>query len=800
MRIAPRSAAIIEQAWRRHGLLLVAALTLIVCALSGVLRPFDHYFAALRADIVQREPSDTLVIVEIDAHSLEAGRRWPWPRERFARAIQNLDNAGADMIGFDVDFSLRSDARNDAALRAAIDREPGSIILPTFVQPGVSEANTPLADLSENAVFGGVNVDLDADGRVRRYRRGYQEGETYRALIASILAGETYGATAPFLIDYGIRADHIERISFDDIYHGRFDPEKVRGKHVLVGATALELGDEFATPTAPTMPGVDIHALAYESLVQGRTLASPAPLVSLIAALGVLFALWPRRDDVDIARLFIAQGAGLIGAFGLSVLLQAAAPVSLDIAALVFAHALCTGAGVHKEMRRRAFALVAEREANLRHAASHDPESGLPNRRAMLEAIQNAAAQTRETGQTLYAVVIGVDRFPTLRGAIGYENATLLMQRLAERAAPHAFNQTAYHIATSVLGVIGIAADEADAKTRQHAMIAALDPTVTISAQEIEASIRSGAAAAADGDQKPEKVLEHATLALDHAYAEPMRDVFYNPADAVDPKLQLAILVEAKKGLEQGEFTLLYQGKAACADRRILGAEALMRWRHPEHGDIPPDNFILVAEETGAIDDLTRWALTRAIEDQKTLRAEGVDISISVNISGRLLSDAQFCAFAIEAVKTANARIVLEVTETAIIEDGPAALSSVAAFRAAGIGISVDDYGAGLSSIAYLKQIPADELKIDKSLIRDLAASERDQVIVKSTIDLAHSLSMSVVAEGVEDEAAAETARALGADCLQGYLVSKPASLEQLIQLCKSAGQDPGRPSLRAAR
>ncbi|MEQ1619276.1 MAG: EAL domain-containing protein, partial [Terricaulis sp.] len=239
-----------------------------------------------------------------------------------------------------------------------------------------------------------------------------------------------------------------------------------------------------------------------------------------------------------------------------------------------------------------------------------------------------------------------------------------------------------------------------------------------------------------------------------------------------------------------GEFTLLYQAKAALRGRHIVGAEALMRWRHPTHGHISPEQFIQVAEETGSIDDLTRWAIGQAIEDQAALLADGVDQVISINVSGRSLADKDFCGFAIDAVRRAGARVCFEITETAIIGDPLAAMSSIAAFRAAGIRVSVDDYGSGLSSLAYLKQIEADELKLDKSLIGDLTTNVRDRLILKSTIDLAHGLGMSVVAEGVEDETTLAALSALGCDTVQGYMIARPGALADFARLCRSGGRD----------
>lgn len=231
-----------------------------------------------------------------------------------------------------------------------------------------------------------------------------------------------------------------------------------------------------------------------------------------------------------------------------------------------------------------------------------------------------------------------------------------------------------------------------------------------------------------------------------------------------------------------------YQVKVAARQQRIMGAEALMRWRHPEHGEIAPDKFIPVAEETGAIDQLTRWALKQVIADQLYLRAQGIDLRIALNVSGRSLSDLAFSAHVAHEVRKSGALLCVEITETAVIADPLVAVSSIAVLKEAGVRVAIDDYGAGLSSLSYLKEIAADELKLDKSLIKDTAASARDRLIVKSTIDLAHGLGMMVVAEGVEDEATCALLAAAGCDCVQGYLFSQPAAVGEIAELCARVG------------
>lgn len=767
---------------KAHAAFVVACAALIFAGLFQLARPVDEALAGWRAQMVQREASGALVVVELDARSLRAVGEWPWPRATFARAVENLREAGASLVAFDVDFSARSTPGDDAALRRAFAGYQGNLVLPSFVQRNGVEENSPLASLSSDALIASVNVPIDGDGRTRRYHRGFERDGQYRASMASVLAGEPYGETGQFLIDYGVRASDIDRISFTHVLNGAFDADRVRGKIVLIGATALELGDEFATPVRPTMPGVYVHALAYESLAQGRALVSVNSNVTLALALIVFLLLWPRRAATDMRAMLVRHGLVLLLALLAPVASQSVAPVSIDTGLLLLAQGICIVATVQRELARRREELTRQREEHLTYIAYHDPETKLPNRRALLASLERALAHRGE--QKTVVVAVGVDRFATLRSAIGHAHCSRVMATLAARLQGE-FRLPVYHLSTSVLGAV--ASIESEATLQAVLGVRQRDGfqlSAELDGQVIEVGARAGAAIFDGADDSAEALLENAIRALDHARAHNERYAIFDAAGLADPRLQLALVSDISKGISRGDFRLVYQAKSDARSGRIVGAEALLRWTHPEHGVIAPDRFVPVAEKTGAIVELTRWALVRVIADQASLRARGIEVALSVNVSARALTDWAFCAEAVERIKEANAHLCLEITETAIIEDPAAAIEAIGRFRDAGARISIDDYGAGLSSLSYLKQIDADELKLDKGLISEIAISPRDRLILKSTIDLAHGLGMSVVAEGVEEQATHALLAELGCDYLQGYLVSRPAPLEELARLC----------------
>ncbi|MBL8770672.1 MAG: CHASE2 domain-containing protein [Phenylobacterium sp.] len=403
----------------------------------GALRPLDDGLAQLRFRLLQRPASDTLTVVEIDVDSLRAAGAWPWSRERFARAIDNLTGAGAQVVGLDVDFSARSTPEADAAFAAAIARRPGQVVLPTFVQTtGRGDARReaqaePIRDLAEQAVLASVNVPVDSDGRVRRYRNAFGAGGEERAAMASTLAGRPPGGGA-FLIDYGIRVGEIDHLSFEAVYSGRFDPALVRGRNVLIGATALELGDEFATPMRGVLQGVYIHALAYESLHAGRALRELSlPLVVALAGLAA-YVLRPRGRR-DYARTLRRQALVSAAAIGGPMALQAWAPISVETAPVLVAQACCLIWVVREELQRRARAVVEQREAHLVQLADHMRESRDSIRAAHdeLKVVNQALDQALKARTDFLAMTSHEIRTP-LNGIMGMTQVILADRGLPE--------------------------------------------------------------------------------------------------------------------------------------------------------------------------------------------------------------------------------------------------------------------------------------------------------------------------------------------------------------------------------
>ncbi|MDI1327558.1 MAG: EAL domain-containing protein [Brevundimonas sp.] len=425
---------------------------------------------------------------------------------------------------------------------------------------------------------------------------------------------------------------------------------------------------------------------------------------------------------------------------------------------------------------------LRDREARLTHMALHDQETGLPNRLA-LERQAGAHAEA-------WVVLFGVDRFEVVRNAIGYDSMGRLLAVLGARLSALADGAPMARVGAGALGLVIVARSKAEALEAAEHLAAAAQAPINVNGAPVDIALTAGVAGHGAAGSDLISPVDRAAIALDQARAARRTAAAFDEVAYGDPAGNLSLISELMTALADGEVSLAYQPKYDFRAQGITGVEALMRWTHPRRGVVSPDLFICMAEETGHIRPLTEWAIRRAIEDQKIMAASGHVLTMAVNISGRLLSDESFADFAVNEVATSGADLCFEITETAVMDNPEMALRIVDRFADAGISVSLDDYGSGLSSLTYLKRIRADELKIDKSFILGLDDSARDALLVKSTIDLAHGLGLRVTAEGVETPTALALLRGMGCDLAQGYLIGRPVPMAALLDRLAAPADD----------
>ena len=420
----------------------------------------------------------------------------------------------------------------------------------------------------------------------------------------------------------------------------------------------------------------------------------------------------------------------------------------------------------------------------LQHRAFHDPLTGLPNR-ALLEkrASQAIADADRETTSAALAL-IDLDRFKEVNDTLGHHCGDELLVQTGKRlAAALRTGDTVARLGGDEFAVVLPGVDDAQAaaavaKTLQDALS---EPFMLEGLMlDIEASI--GIALYPDHAGDPAELLRHADIAMYAAKQNHAGFALFDHAQDQHSPRRLTLLGELRRAIEDRQLLLHYQPKVDAGSGDVLGVEALVRWQHPERGVVPPGEFIPLAEHTGLIGPLTDYTLDVALRQCQQWRQDGIELSVAVNVSVRRLLDLEFpaaVAALLERYEVPAHLLVLEITESTIMADPAHALQVLGRLNSMGVRLSIDDFGTGYSSMAYLKNLPVHELKIDRSFVSQITTSTSDTAIVRATVDLGRNLGLRVVAEGVEDAATWQELNALGCDAIQGYYVSRPVGAEE---------------------
>jgi len=375
----------------------------------------------------------------------------------------------------------------------------------------------------------------------------------------------------------------------------------------------------------------------------------------------------------------------------------------------------------------------------------------------------------------IFLAVATIDRFAALKHMIGYSRANAVLDQLCADVRAR-LDGDVMRCGRSAIELVFQAESADDAVARIDALRAVLAPEMVIDGYRFELGL---IVALADSGGAPvtDELVDAAEAALAEAVERRLPLIKARALATTEVVDRFSLMRDLQRAIADDQLELHYQPKLRARTGLVDSAEALLRWTHPERGPIRPDVVVGLAEETGNIRALTQWTIERGIADQKWLAAQGFDLRVHINLSGVLIHDAPFASWALQHLRSANGRIGLELTETAMIDDPEGALAHLVAFAEAGIHLSIDDYGSGYSSLAYIQNLPVHELKIDRCFISRLNTSQRDPLLVRSTIDLAHALEMEVTAEGIETPEALALLQVMGCDLVQGFLLSKPLTL-----------------------
>jgi EAL domain-containing protein (putative c-di-GMP-specific phosphodiesterase class I)/CHASE2 domain-containing sensor protein len=703
--------------------------------------------------------SGDIVLVAIDDDSLRAIGRWPWPRRHYAELITKLDEAGAKRTFLDIVFNGRSDPVDDAAMAAALEKA-GNVTLPVSTRSGITGVGEP--DLRPPAIFNKntelalINLSYNYQNSI--WRLDYSRKALGQSLpsFAAKLANADPRTRGQFIPDYSIDPATVPVIAASDILTGRFDPKRVAGKDVIVGTASEGIGDMFFIPGRGKMAGAYVHVIGAETLKAGKTVYF-GWLGPLLAALA---ACWLAVRGSDRTR-----GGMIVGAAAVAVLL---APIGLeamrlyvDITPALFALIIV---GVNFAWRRwKTRGLV-------------NTISGLPNLNAL---------RANKAGRDQALIAARILNYAEIASALSPEQERQLVEQIISRLRVGAPDRTLYE------GDAGIFAWFEDSTVpfggHVEALYSLFRNPARVDGQTIDLSISFGVEIGSG--RSLANRFASALVASEEAAHDGLKWKLYDPEALEDVSWKLSILSQLDDAVDKGEVWVAYQPKFDLTQRRIVGAEALARWTHPEKGPIAATEFIAAAEQHDRIGKLTDYVMEHAIAGAVAVNRKQPGFNMAVNLSARLLTD-KGLVLRLRAMLARHGlspdQLTLELTETAELANSGMALDMLASLRALGVTIAIDDYGTGLSTLEYLKKVPASEIKIDQSFVKTMLDNRSDLVMVQSTITLAHSLGRKVVAEGVENQAVLDALIEMGCDVAQGYAIGRPMSIDSLAKRVSS--------------
>ena len=440
---------------------------------------------------------------------------------------------------------------------------------------------------------------------------------------------------------------------------------------------------------------------------------------------------------------------------------------------------------------------IAENQAQVLKLAYWDALTGLPNRAQFCEAL-NRAIVAAPPGGSVAILMLDLNRFKHVNDVLGYRIGDLLLVQVAERLARQVVREgdLVARLSGDEFGVLLRSGDAELALAVARRIEQSFHLPLVLEEHRVDMGAGIGIACWPQHADAGDALLNRAEVAMYAAKGRSNGTLVYDPSVDVASAETLTLIGELRRAVDGDELRLYLQPKLSLETSQLVGAEALVRWQHPQRGMVPPGDFIPFAEQTGFIRALTLWVFEAAVRHSRTLSEEGLELVLSVNLSTHDLLD-QDLPQKFEAVLTrrrVSARaFCLEITESAMMDDPQRALATLDRLSAMGFKLSIDDFGTGYSSLAYLKRLPVDELKIDQSFVLNMQADADDATIVRSTIDLAHNLGIAVVAEGVETLQIWNMLRELDCDQAQGFYMGRPMPIAEFLlwSATWSAGRKP---------
>lgn len=428
---------------------------------------------------------------------------------------------------------------------------------------------------------------------------------------------------------------------------------------------------------------------------------------------------------------------------------------------------------------------IRNREEQIVFQSQHDALTGLPNRTLVNDRLHQSIRRSQRSARPFSVLMLDLNGFKDINDTLGHATGDQVLVQVASRLERIGRDcDTVARLGGDEFLILLEDTDLAGARTTAERLVDSIGATVAVQSMQIRAHISVGIACFPIHGQSAEEILRRADIAMYTAKDSDQHIAEYQVGQDEDHLRRLALVNDLRDALDNDELKLYYQPKMDLRTGTVTAVEALVRWPHPMHGMIPPDEFVPLAEQSGYIRALTHAVLVKALSQVQRWRNDGLAMNISINLSALDLLDEKLPDIVqglLSRYSLTGAVLTLEITESAVMKDTAYARGVMERLREQGIKLSIDDFGTGHASLAQLKRLPVDELKIDKSFVMDLPASLDDAAIVRSTIELGHNMGLSVTAEGVETDQSRNMLTEFNCDVIQGYLLSKPLPEDEFV-------------------
>ena len=713
----------------------------------------------VRNKVRSHPASGKIVLVAIDDRSLSEVGPAPWDGSLLASLVAGVDSAGARRIHLDADLGSSGSQAAATALESALAGSRAEILLPTrfATDPvsGVRSEVSPPARFSRHGRLVNTNYYVWWDGAVWFHPLAAEVGNRLVPSLSSVLASVENPSESFFPIDHGIDIRSIPVVSASDVLNNRVRANQLAGRDVVIARTDDSV-ERFKAPGYALVPAVIFHVMGAETLLTGHPIdlgwAVPAALALLIAAL----LLYVRRRSAAASILGIASLSAIIGPL---VLEGQHINVQIIPAIAIILTAATARTTAHM---RRAF----------KERATTNLVTGMPNLQALRQTNGHEGA----------IVAVRVKNYAHIMATLAAQHEKELVEQIVARLEFGASGSTVYQADEGVFVWLANAFDDGVIQQIEGLQGLFRSPIV-VATRLIDLVVTFGLDL--DSSRPLVQRVSSALVAADDAARGGKAWASFNPSSVEDADWEMSLLARLDRAIDNGELWVAYQPKVDCLTGQMIGAEALVRWTHPEKGQVYPDQFIGAAEQGGRIERLTYFVLEEAIAAAASINRTRRHFTVAVNLSVLLLSSESLVPTVKALLRkhgVAPELLTLEVTETSTLESFADQLANLHQLSAMGVQLSIDDYGTGFSTLEYLRRIPASELKIDRSFVSMLGSSQSDRIMVNSTIQLAHSLGRKVVAEGVENEEILDTLKRMRCDIVQGYLTGAPQPLSELVE------------------